>query len=360
MNRYVSAGISTDHECFTYEEAKEKAELGLKILIREGSAAKNYVALKMIIDEFPDQVMFCSDDKHPNDLVKGHINKLAARAISDGFNFWNVIRACTLNPVEHYGLNSGLLRLGDPMNLIVIDDLSKMSVEKVIFHSDLIWDGSKLGFSQPEVPVVNNYTSYELKPEQFSFIKKSNELTVIEARNGELITGSYKYIHKTINKTFESDIEEDILKIVVVNRYQKSEPSVAFIKNFGLKKGAIASTVAHDCHNIIAVGTSDENLSTVCNELMKLKGGISVYNERDLKSMKLEIAGLMTRNSATETALNYQLLEDEAKNLGSTLDSPFMTLSFMALLVIPELKLSDLGLFNGEDFNFVEVCKEVK
>lgn len=360
LKKYVKAGISTDHECFTYAEAKEKAELGLKILIREGSAAKNYEALKNIIDEFPEQIMFCSDDKHPDDLVKGHINKLAARAISDGSDFWNVIRACTLNPIDHYGLKLGLLRVGDPMDLVIINDLEQMTIDLSIYNEQIIWDGKNLGFSEPEVPTINNFYPYELIKDQFAYKPTCKEINVIEARNGELITRKLIHILQDTNDNFESDTEEDILKITVVNRYRKSPPSIAFIKNFGLKKGAIASTVAHDCHNIIAVGTSDENLSIVCNELMKQKGGISVYNEGVLKSLKLEIAGLMTRKNAKETATDYQILEAEAKKMGSKLDSPFMTLSFMALLVIPELKLSDLGLFNGEDFNFVDICKEVK
>ncbi len=348
--KYFKAGISTDHECFSYEEAKEKAELGMKILIREGSAAKNYSALKKIISEYSDQVMFCSDDKHPDDLLVGHINKLASRAISDGFDFWDVIRACTKNPYEHYNLKHGLAQIGDPANFVLFKDLVDFEVDKVYYKGKLLVENKEVYSRLPAIEPINNFYAYPLIAEDFKVKLNSKQIKVIEARDGELITGQLN--QRVHSDDFETDIEQDILKIAVINRYQKSKPAVAWIKNFGIQKGALASTVAHDCHNIICVGTSNENLSIVSNEIMQLKGGICVFDEKECHTLQLPIAGLMSDKEAFEVGNAYKKLDRIAKNLGSKLKAPFMTLSFMALLVIPELKLSDKGLFNGKEFKF--------
>ncbi len=350
LKKYFEAGISTDHECFSYDEAREKAELGVKILIREGSAAKNYPALKQIIKEYPDLCMFCSDDKHPDDLLEGHINKLVARAISDGFDFWDVIRACTKNPAEHYGLNHGLGQVGDPSNFVLFKNLIDFEVQEVFFKGEAIVSGGIVNFSPKQVKPLNNFQSYELKESDFKVNLKSNYIRVIEARDGELITGNLKC--KVDPNSFESDTDQDILKIAVINRYKKAKPSVAWIKNFGLKKGALASTVAHDSHNIICVGVGDKEIVKVANEMMQLKGGISVLDGNQCQSLQLPIGGLMSDRSALDVGSDYKKLDQMAKSLGSKLKAPFMTLSFMALLVIPELKLSDKGLFNGTEFKF--------
>lgn len=350
LRKYFGAGISTDHECFSYDEAKEKAELGMKILIREGSAAKNYKALKNIISEYPELCMFCSDDKHPDDLLEGHINKLISRAIADGFDFWDVIRACTKNPVEHYNLNHGLAQIGDLSNFVIFDNLKDFNVKDLYYLGESKISNGKVKYSDEKINTINNFFSYDLKKDDFKVNLKSNNIRVIEARDGELITGNLKC--KVKSENFESDLDQDILKIVVINRYKKAKPSIAFIKNFGLKKGAMASTVAHDSHNIICVGTSDYEISAVANEIMRIKGGISVFDGSECHSLQLKVGGLMSDKSAFETGMAYKDLDQLAKKLGSKLKAPFMTLSFMALLVIPELKLSDKGLFNGIDFKF--------
>lgn len=350
LKKYFEAGISTDHECFSYEEAKEKAELGMKILIREGSAAKNYPALKKIISEYPELVMFCSDDKHPDDLLIGHINKLAARAIADGFDFWDVIRACTKNPYEHYNLRHGLAQISDPANFVLFKDLKDFEVDKVYHKGELLVENGEVKINLQRINPINNFFTYPLKAEDFKVKLRSKQIKVIEARDGELITG--QLAHDVDSDDFEADIDNDILKIAVINRYKKSDPAIAWIKNFGLNKGALASTVAHDCHNIICVGTSDENISIVCNEIMQLKGGICVFDEEECHSLQLPVAGLMSDKEAFEVGSAYKKLDRIAKDIGSELKAPFMTLSFMALLVIPELKLSDKGLFNGKDFKF--------
>jgi adenine deaminase len=352
LESYVKAGISTDHESFTLDEAREKIALGMKVIIREGSAAKNYEALKPIIREFPEMVMFCSDDKHPDDLLKGHINKLLKRALNDGFYFWDVLKAATINPYKHYRLNHGMLNIGDKADFVIFKDIEEFDVSEVYISGAPVFQNDCVLFKMPDAKRINHFNSYEIKPEDLRSEVPSDNLRVIEARDGELITGTYNYKIGEDRKNFESSTDDDILKIAVVNRYSKAEPGIAWIKNFGLKKGAIASTVAHDSHNIIAVGTSNENLSEVINELMRLKGGIAVYDEKDMHSLSLPVGGLMSDRSASEVGPEYEKLDLLSKKLGSQLKAPFMTLSFMALLVIPELKLSDKGLFNGIDFTF--------
>ncbi len=355
LKKYVEAGISTDHECFSIEEAREKISLGMKVIIREGSAAKNYPALKELIRESPEMLMFCSDDKHPDDLLKGHINSLAARAIADGFDFWNVLQIAAIAAIDHYKLNTGKVRVGDKANFVIFHDIKEFKVSQVFIDGEKVVDNGKVSFKLPEVKPINQFFSYEVHKRDFQCILESNRLRVIEARNGELITKEIVYEVKGPLQNFESDIENDILKLAVVNRYRKEIPSIAWIKNFGLKKGAIASTVAHDSHNIICVGTSDEALAEIVNELMRIKGGIAVYDGERMFSLPLPIAGLMSDRKAEKIGKLYEKLDVLSKELGSKLNAPFMTLSFMALLVIPELKLSDKGLFNGIDFRFAHL-----
>ena len=356
--QYASAGISTDHECFTAEEALDKLACGMKILIREGSAAKNFDALIDLLPQYPDQIMFCSDDKHPDNLVESHINALVKRALARGIDKFTVLQAACVNPVLHYGLEVGLLREQDPADFIIVNSLNPdFNVLATYINGDLVAeDGiTKLAYTPAEA--INNFNTLPKSAEDFHFpVSGPVQINVIEAYDGQLITGR---VTATTLVTEENnaiaDVENDILKIAVVNRYQNEKPAIGFIKNFGLKSGAIASSVAHDSHNIIAVGADDVSISKAVNLLIDVQGGITAVNGGDLKLLPLPVAGIMSAENGYEVAQAYSDIDAMSKEMGCTLQSPFMTLSFMALLVIPALKLSDKGLFNGENFTFMPV-----
>jgi len=351
LNKYFSAGISTDHECFTYEEGFEKATLGMKILIREGSAAKNYEALISLIKIFPKQIMFCSDDKHPDDLLLGHINKLVARAIADGYDLFDVLYAACIAPINHYKLPVGLLSVGDVADFIVVKDLVNFDVLQTYINGSIVAEDMNSSIEIPPTKLPNNFNCLDKKKEDFEIKLNSKNLKIIEAHDGQLITSTLE-MPNTKNGIFEGDTINDYLQISVINRYFEAPVGNAIIKGFGLKKGAIASTVAHDSHNIICVGTTTDNMTIAVNKLIECKGGICVYDEENTIVLPLPIAGLISEYSAEYVAKMYGELSAKAKQLGSTLNSPFMTLSFMALLVIPELKISDKGLFDGKKFEF--------
>jgi adenine deaminase len=356
--KYANAGISTDHECFTLEEARDKLKAGMKIAIREGSAAKNYEALHPLLAESPQDIMFCSDDKHPDDLIVGHINQLAARSLKHGYDLFDILRACSVHAVEHYGLNVGLLQEGDPADFVVLDDLDSFSVAETWINGTCVYRDNRLLFDTVEATIINNFVSYSCNASDLkkrtSSDKPELSVPVIVAKDGELITEKSMETLRVNNGEILPDPERDILKVVVVNRYEKSEPAVGFIKNFGIKNGAIASSVAHDSHNIIAVGSSDAHLADVINKIMDTKGGIAAGNESGIDILPLPVGGIMTDRNGEETGAAYKRLTQKATAMGSTLNSPFMTISFMALLVIPKLKMSDKGLFDGETFEFVE------
>ena len=355
VKKYIAAGISTDHECFTKEEAEVKLKNGMKIIIREGSAAKNFEALIELLEVYPDDIMFCSDDKHPDSLVSAHIDQLCARAIKKGINLFHVLGAACINPVLHYGLDVGLLKPGDPADFIVVEDLESFNVRQTYISGQLVAEhgSSKITTSPPNI--INHFSCNPITEADIEHQwNGSNMLPAIEAVDGQLITNRV-FVHPlVVNNQVVSDPASDILKIIVVNRYSPAAPAVALIKNFGLKRGAIASSVAHDSHNIVAVGADDANLCQAVNLLIQSKGGISVSSaERELV-LPLPIAGLMSVEDGYTVAENYSTLDAAAKELGSTLAAPFMTLSFMALLVIPHLKISDMGLFDGDSFSFMK------
>lgn len=355
--RYFAAGISTDHECFSYDEALEKLKLGVKVLIREGSAAKNFAALIDLLPLFPAQIMFCSDDKHPDDLIQGHINQLVARALMGGCDLYDTIRAATVNPVEHYKLEVGLLREGDPADLIVVEDLSSFEVVETYINGQMVARRGQSLLQSVKTETPNQFNTFLKKPHDFAILAPNKgKIRVIEAINGEIVTGSSMVELPIVAGHLLSDVNQDILKITVVNRYADVTPAVAFIKNFGLKEGAIASCVGHDSHNIIAVGVDDASICQAVNAVVWNKGGIAAVNDREEKALPLPVAGIMSNADGYQTAKLYSEIDRFVKeSLGSTLDAPFMTLSFMALLVIPDLKISDLGLFSGKDFAFVEL-----
>ena len=360
--QYIAAGISTDHECFTYEEALEKLQYGMKIIIREGSAAKNFEALIELLNDWPEVMMFCSDDKHPDSLVLGHINQLCARAVEKGIDIFKVLKAACVNPVMHYKLDVGLLRKGDAADFIVVKDLKKFEVVKTYINGVLVAEEGRSLIKTSRSEIINNFSCSKKSAADFALPwNGKNENPVIEALDGQLITNKLSVKPKVVDNYIVSDVANDILKIAVVNRYQSAPVASSLIKNFGLKKGAIASSVAHDSHNIVAVGVDDESICHAVNLVIEHKGGISCVcpaapnGSWTEMALPLPVAGLMSNEDGYMIAAQYEQLDRMAKvELGATLASPYMTLSFMALLVIPHLKLSDKGLFDGDRFEFVQ------
>jgi adenine deaminase len=352
--KYASAEISTDHECFTKEEAIDKLNAGMLIAIREGSAAKNYDALVGLFEDYPDKLMFCSDDKHPDDLIRDHINKLVTRTLSHGYDLFDILHAACVLPVRHYGLNIGLLQEKHPADFIVVDNPETMNILETWIDGAPVFKNGEVQFPEVRSRKINNFSPYDVEPDDFALETDKEEQPVIVAEDGQLVTGEERVKLEIKDGIVQADPSRDILKIAVVNRYEKKLPSVAFIKNFGIKNGAIASSVAHDSHNIIAVGSSDEYLSKAVNLIMKHRGGICAVSDDHEEVLPLPIAGLMSNEPGEKVAAHYERLNKMAQNLGSKLHSPFMTISFMALLVIPSLKLSDKGLFDGDTFEFVE------
>jgi adenine deaminase len=352
---YINAGITTDHECVTLEEARHKANHGMKIAIREGSAAKNFDALIDLIDEVPDQVMFCSDDKHPDSLLEGHINQLAARAVEKGKDLFDVLKACCITPIRHYNLDVGLLKINDPADFIVVDDLCAFKVLETYIAGELVAKEGEPKIDSVSSEPINNFMASYVKASDFELLHGGGLAQVIEVRDSQLITAKIQASVPSVNGRVVADLDNDILKLAVINRYQPEiKPAIALVKNFGLKKGAIGSSVAHDSHNIIVVGTNDEDIAGAVNLIVENSGGLSAVDGKGYV-LKLPIAGLMSNGDGFSVAKDYIEIDKMAKGLGCTLQSPFMTLSFMALLVIPQIKLSDKGLFDGESFTFTNV-----
>ncbi|MEX8546089.1 MAG: adenine deaminase [Mucilaginibacter sp.] len=356
--QYIEAGISTDHECFTAEEALEKLGFGMKILVREGSAAKNFDALVGLMHEHSDQTMFCSDDKHPDSLVAGHINQLCARAVAAGIDKFKVLKTACLNPVSHYQLDIGQLQVGGPADFILLNDLNGFEVLQTYIDGELVAENGESKIEIQASQNINNFNCLKKTPADFAFpaekpSAEKQKVTVIEALDGQLITNKTETELPVKDGFVEPDLEKDVLKICVVNRYHEAPVAKAFIKNFGLKTGALASSVAHDSHNIVAVGTDDESICKAVNLIIEAQGGISCVGKGLEKVLPLPIAGLMSAADGYEVAKSYTEIDALAKHLGSQLSAPFMTLSFMALLVIPHLKLSDLGLFDGDGFKLI-------
>ncbi|MGQ9619979.1 MAG: adenine deaminase [Bacteroidales bacterium] len=352
LKKYVNAGISTDHECASIEEATEKISLGMKILIREGSAARNMEALKELITSNPDMVMLCSDDLHPEMLVKRHINKIVAKLVNDGYNLFDVLRACTINPAEHYSLNVGLLRPGDPADFIIVDNPAEMNIIETWIEGKKVFGKGKVHFYYDYETIINKFNCSPILTDDIKIIKSGSKLRVIQAFDGQLFTEE-KTMPAEDSHLICSNTGKDILKIVVKDRYNDTPPSVGFIRGFGLKNGAFASSVAHDSHNIIGIGVNDEDIVAAVNEIVRLKGGMAIAYNNVVKSLALPVAGIMSHKPVKEIAMEYEKLSNLVKSMGCRLKAPFMTLSFMTLLVIPELKLSDRGLFDGRLFNFV-------
>jgi adenine deaminase len=353
LRKYIARGISTDHECFTIEEAQEKLALGMKIIIREGSAAKNFDELIPLIEQHAEKIMFCSDDKHPDSLVLGHINLLCSRAIEKGYNIFNILQAACINPILHYGLEVGMLRVGDPADFILLEDLNQFKVLATYIDGVQVSENDKSFIKRCPLnsTPLNHFHCEEINRDDL-LIESSEEYTlpVIGCIDGQLITLKKKLLPTLLSGYWNSNVANDVLKIVVVNRYHPAPVSKAFVNGFGLKHGAIASSVAHDSHNIVAVGSDDESIMRAINLIIRHKGGICCVSEDFEQMLSLPVAGLMSADDGCAVSQSYTELDRQAKDLGSTLAAPFMSLSFMALLVIPHVKLSDKGLFDGDQF----------
>nr|WP_276903083.1 adenine deaminase [Pedobacter kyonggii] len=358
VQQYINAGISTDHECFTADEALDKLQRGMKILIREGSAAKNFEALIDLLNDWPEMMMFCSDDKHPDSLVENHINQLCARAVEKGIDIFNILQAACINPILHYKLDVGSLQINDDADFIVLEDLKTFKVKQTYIDGLLLAENGKVVGDWikhvEDRESVNHFDCSLKKEEDFIYpFSGQKEIPVIEALDGQLITNRISAKPKVLNQNVISDLENDILKMVVVNRYHDAPIAVSFVKSFGLKQGAIASSVAHDSHNIIAVGVDDKSICEAVNLVINETGGVVAVGSGKKEVLALPVAGLMSNHNGYQVAESYTSIDQFAKDLGSTLLAPFMTLSFMALLVIPHLKLSDKGLFDGDEFKFL-------
>jgi adenine deaminase len=358
--RYAASGISTDHECFTRAEALDKIRAGMKVLIREGSAARNFDELISLIKDYPEMIMFCSDDKHPDDLINGHINLLIKRALKSGYKLMDVLRACTLNPVRHYGLDAGLLQPGDKADFIIIDHPEHFNIQAAYVDGIKVAENGKSLIDRVKEESPNAFNALKLSPGMLRIEAASGRIKVQQALAGQLITEKKAVAASISDGMVVSDPERDILKMIVMNRYSPSAPAMNFVAGFGLKKGAIASTVAHDSHNIIAVGADDASIARAVNMLVEARGGIACVDGPDMLAdegaiLPLPVAGIMSADDGYTVAENYKMINRKVRNLGSSLEAPFMTLSFMALLVIPALKLSDKGLFDGNTFSFTSL-----
>lgn len=355
LQAYAAAGISTDHECQTLAEAEAKIALGMKILIREGSAARNFDALQPLISRYPQQVMFCSDDKHPDDLQQGHINHLVARAVALGHDVFDVLRCACLNPLQHYGLPAGRLQVGDRMDAVLVDDLHHFTPLKTWIAGQCVADQgiSLLSIVKPQA--LNRFNARKIQPEDFKLADTGDKVRVIAVQDGELLTEQLSFKPHSQDGWLQPALADDVLWLLVLNRYQPAKPALAFIKGFGLRQGALASSVAHDSHNIVAVGTDAAALCQAVNALIESQGGIACVSQGRLSILPLPIAGLMSDADGDHVAQSYAELNRQAKRMGCPLRAPFMSLSFMALLVIPKLKLSDRGLFDGQRFAFTDL-----
>ena len=353
---YVGAGITTDHECFTMQEARDKIAAGMSVLIREGSAARNFDTLHPLISEAPHMVMLCSDDKHPDDLLQGHIDRMAARAVAAGHSVFDVLRCACRNPLDHYRLPLGRLRPGDPMDAVEVSDLRDFDVQRVWLAGRLVAEGGRSLLEPVSLQPVNAFHARRMSSDDLALTSDAQRIRVIGVEDGSLVTRERQLSPRRVDGRLVADTNRDLLPMVVGNRYQPMPPALGFVQGFGLRQGAIASSVAHDSHNIIAVGVQPEAVCRAVNAIIDQRGGVAVVQGDALDMLPLPIAGIMSDAAGDWVGETYARLDRRAKQLGCSLSAPFMTLSFMALLVIPELKLSDRGLFDGRRFEFAELA----
>lgn len=354
---YINAGITTDHECASLNEALEKIDKGMCIQIREGSAAKNFDALHSLLSSHPEKCMLCTDDSHPDDLKQGHINKIVARALKAGHNLFDVLRAASLNAAKHYKLNVGMLQKGDPADFILVDTIEDFNVLSAYIDGELVFDNGRIMFQVSETKPINNFVlSSHLLPKEFEITSDGSRFKIIQAFDGSLLTGMFEHSLPKMNGKLQPDPLSGINKITVVNRYEKNPtPSIGFIQGFGINRGAIASTVAHDSHNIVAIGVDDENIAKVVNKLIDTKGGLALTDGNEIYHLPLPVGGLMSSENGDIVAESYKALNSKSSDIGCSLNAPFMTMAFMALLVIPKLKIGDKGLFDVSTFSLTQI-----
>ncbi len=359
LERYISAGVTTDHECSDESEGREKLEKGMKIQIREGSAAKNFEELVDLVQEYPEKCMFCSDDKHIDDLERGHIDRLVKRAVERDIDLMKVLRTACINPVEHYETDVGLLKEGDPADFIVVHDLQDFDVEKTFIDGNLVYDsnGENTRFNDIAPPnKINNFKAKKVETSDLTIQKRGRRAKIMDVQDGELTTDRITKRPKVQNGEVVPDTERDILKIAVLNRYEEeATPSLGLVHNFGLTEGALASSVLHDTHNIVAVGADERSIRIAMNSIIENEGGLCAVSDEKERVLPLPIAGLMTDLPDEEVKERYEELKRMTSSMDCELASPFMTLSFQSQLQIPSLKLSDRGLFDVDKFEFVDL-----
>lgn len=369
LNAYVLF-IRSDHESMNYGEAIEKLRKGMYLMIREGSAAKNLDVLKDIIKNkiSTDNCMLCCDDIHADELNERHIDLLIKKAIEMGMDAVDAIRMATINPANYFNLkNLGAIAIGRNANITIVNDLKDFKVDTVIFKGKVVVSNGKFILRTKQRKISEKFTN-TIKIRKFCIDnlkikarkKKGKEkVRVIKAINGKIFTEERIEEISIKDGFLTEDTRRDILKIVVVDRHKGENFCVGFVKNFGIKSGAIASSISHDAHNVIAVGSDDVSFIKAISEIDKIQGGIVVVcknkdNEDKIYSLPLRIAGLMSDNTE-EVLKNTDVLKKKAKEIGCKLNEPFMTLSFLTLSVIPELKITDKGLVDVRDFKFVDL-----
>ncbi len=357
LNKYIHSGISTDHECASLDEAIEKINQNMIIQIREGSAAKNFEQLHSLLSSHPEKCMICTDDCHPDDLMKGHINRIAARAINKGHDVYDVLRACSLNAIQHYKLDVGVLQEGDKADFIIVDDLRDFNVQSCYIDGELVFDQNRILFPNSDTKPINKFELNKHFSDNDFQVESSNRLfKIIKAFDGSLLTDCFEHQLPNRNGVVYTDPLMGINKIVVINRYQSDpKPSIGFIQGFDISRGAIASTVAHDSHNIIAIGADDSCITKVVNRLIDSKGGLALYDGNEMYHLPLPVAGLMSNENFELVSEAYEAISKKTSEIGCSLKAPFMTMAFMALLVIPKLKIGDKGLFDVEKFQLTSL-----
>lgn len=358
LKKYIKSGITTDHETTKLSEAKEKIRDGMKIILRESSASRDFNELISLIETNNDKTMMCTDDCHPDDLEKGYINDLVKKAVNQGFDLFKVLNTATKNAKEHYGIDIGLLQVNETADFIVVNNLKELKINEVYIDGEEVLNQKRKSIHIEKKDKINNFVCYKISKQDIKFIKESNNINVIQLVEDSIITRRVKYSIEENIINFESSVKEDILKIVVVNRYKKAKPSVGFIKGFKLKRGALASSVAHDSHNIVVVGVNDNDILSAIEIIQQNKGGLVVVDGDERHLLELPIGGIMSDKNCSIVAEKYKELNEKVQRLGCSLHAPFMTLSFMSLLVIPEFKISDMGLFDVNTFSFMNIYAE--
>jgi len=357
LDKYVSVGVTTDHEFFSFENSIDKINAGIKIQIREGSASKDFEDMFELIDMYPNDVMLCTDDSHPKDLLDlGHIDKIVKRAVEKGLDIFNILKVACVNPVKHYNLDVGLLREGDSADFVVVKNLTDFKVVKTVINGESVYESGVSLIKRTPCKLINNFNTSRITLSDLQVHNiQAKQLKVISIEDGSLVSDKILVKPLLEGSLVVSDVDNDILKIVLHNRYKAEPVQVGFIKGFGLKSGAFASSVSHDSHNILSIGVSDDAIVEAVNRVVDSKGGLSVFDGESSDILELPIAGLMSNKDINTVSKSYQRVKQKVKNLGCKLDSPFMTLAFMSLIVIPELKLGSRGLFEFSKFEFVDL-----